>query len=188
MKIHSTARRLSAKKILSAARGAAGREEGRGRGTIAAERAALFTFALPPRFLIPCVAHGARAAGFVAECTFLPLNNLICVIPEASTTNCLRHRNGALGVHGGVSTTLTYFVVQLSAAVVLLRPSPFSSSPSLPPVLFSPSRSSRSHSTRPATLYHQGSVVLDEIAIVIAIILFLLLLLCTSIRDIRTWC
>lgn len=86
----------------------------------------------------------------------------------------------ALGVHGGVSTTLTYFVVQLSAAVaVLLRaflPSPLSrSTPAL-------------HPPTPASLYHQGSVVLDEIAIVIAIILFLLLLLCTSIRDIRTWC
>jgi len=77
----------------------------------------------------------------------------------------------ALGVHGGVSTTLTYFVVQLSAAVVLLRP--FSRS---------------ALALHLASLYHQGSVVLDEIAIVIAIILFLLLLLCTSIRDIRTWC
>jgi len=46
--------------------------------------------------------RGTRRArtGFVAECTFLPLNNLICVIPEASTTNCLRHRNGAGGARG----------------------------------------------------------------------------------------
>lgn len=46
--------------------------------------------------------RGTRRArtGFVAECTFLPLNNLICVIPEASTTNCLRHRNGAGGTRG----------------------------------------------------------------------------------------
>lgn len=98
----------------------------------------------------------------------------------------------ALGVHGGVSTTLTYFVVQLSAAVVLLPssylPHPLNTPP--PPAYRLPLRSRSVPAPRapPTTLYHQGSVVLDEIAIVIAIILFLLLLLCTSIRDIRTWC
>jgi hypothetical protein len=137
-------------------------------GTIAA-RAAFFTFALPPRFLIPCVAHGAT--GFVAECTFLPLNNLICVIPEASTTNCLRHRNGAGGARGCEHD----INVLCSSALCGSRPSPV-----LPPLPVP--------SAPASTLYHQGSVVLDEIAIVIAIILFLLLLLCTSIRDIRTWC
>lgn len=39
----------------------------------------------------------------------------------------------ALGVHGGVSTTLTYFVVQLSAAVVLLHPFPRSALSLAPP-------------------------------------------------------
>lgn len=89
MKIHSTARQLSAKKILSAARGP---ERSRQSGT----------FHLRSSTPVFNSVRGTRRArtGFVAECTFLPLNNLICVIPEASTTNCLRHRNGAGGARG----------------------------------------------------------------------------------------
>lgn len=103
MKIHSTARRLSAKKILSAARGRGrgdrgGGDRGRESGTFHLRSSTLLFNSV--RGTRERVRARARASGFVAECTFLPLNNLICVIPEASTTNCLRHRNGAGGARG----------------------------------------------------------------------------------------
>lgn len=72
-----------------------------GRGDRAAESGTFHLRSSTPVFNSVRGTRTWRArTGFVAECTFLPLNNLICVIPEASTTNCLRHRNGAGGARG----------------------------------------------------------------------------------------
>lgn len=52
----------------------------------------------PPPLFFNSVRGRARAALY-RECTFLSLNKLICIIPEASTTNCLRHWSDAESVY-----------------------------------------------------------------------------------------
>lgn len=88
-----------------------------------------------------------------------------------------------------MSTTFTYFVVELSVAVTTISPSHLRLSLFLPlrPLRLSLSLSSPLASSPYCPSRRAGFIVLDEIAIVIAIILFLLLLLCTSIRDVRCW-